>query len=477
MTLLDSTTTTQSFRSSSTRPELRLASSSRRINVFSRLSSSAVTHDGHLRHEILLLTRGGGGGNRRSGKASSSSRSTDGIASDEADDEAEQETSEDDDAEVEASEDQEGGVAVASILRTVVVQVLTVVWAIVASAWKIVSSVLYKLMMMTSSSSSADGDSSESTSNETSRTIAARLAELNISTTEQPSAIPNWLVVGGTLAAALKRAKQEARLLVALTTTTSRANEPALRALLSKQVIKVANKISKKVSPNGSFLIWIGDDLKSLSTAGATTISRDKLYVLAPNNGKILGQSVMPQSEKDGGAKLADYLADLRQRHKKLLLALSKRRQELMWERERRDGYSQSVVSDERRREEKRLQLQEEKAAAVAAATRAAEIIARRAVLQRELPEEPDDETTSIVVAIRLPDGRKFQRRFARDTATSVLFNWADVVCAHEREKIQLQTMNGSQTLTYDDSADETTLSGIAPGKKAIAFRVLFVES
>jgi UBX domain len=377
-----------------------------------------------------------------------------------------------------------GGRGVTSMVLTVATKILAVVWAVISSVWNLLSSLL--------SSNSADPTTSNKTGSSSKSTPAVlldRLAALDMMT--EP--LPDCLVVTGTLTEALATARREARLLVALTTTRS---ESAIRAILSPQVLQVANKKSRKVSPNGSFFIWIGDDLPRSSGVGAAgagaSLSRDKLYVLMASSSsspKILGQSALPQSSSDG-PRLAEYLGDLRRRHRQLLLALHQRRQEQVWDQERRDHYSQSVVADERQREERRQAVEREKAAAAALATRAAQIVARRAVLQRELPDEPPllaaTTTTTgnsgniVVVAIRLPDGRKAQRRFLVDndditTTTAVLFNWVDVVFEHEREKVQLQTLDGSKTFTYELHRDEP-LTATTQGKKAIAFRVVLLD-
>lgn len=263
--------------------------------------------------------------------------------------------------------------------------------------------------------------------------------------------IPDCLQTG-TLSDALTAARREGRFLVAVSTSDT----TCLQALLSDEVVRLAERKSKSVSPNGSFLLWMEySDAK-----------KQRMRVLASANA-VLGESAPVQNPE----RLVHYLSDIRKRHRKVLLKRFKRRQEQVWADERRDKYSESVESDDRKQELEQLQAERRAKEAAEEIARKQAILDRRVVLNDALPDEL--ESGGILVALRFPDGVKAQRRFVETEDMNTIFNWVDACFAHDRETVSLQTLNGKQTFTFDEALNVASLGETIGNKTSIAFRVL----
>lgn len=253
----------------------------------------------------------------------------------------------------------------------------------------------------------------------------------------------------GTLAEALQAARREARFLLAVSTSDT----ACMQALLSDEVIKLAERKSKSISPNGSYLLWLEYSQKK------------RMRILASADA-VLGESAPVQNPE----RLVSYLSDIRKRHRKLLLKRSKRRQEKLWAEERRDKYSESVDSDDRRKQLEEMEAEQKAKQAAEEEARKQSILDRRVMLNDSLPDEL--ESGGILVALRFQDGGSSQRRFAETEYINTVFNWVDAIFAYDREKVSLQTLNGKQKITFDEES-EVSLSESIGDKKSIAFRVL----
>ena len=212
-----------------------------------------------------------------------------------------------------------------------------------------------------------------------------------------------------------------------------------------------------------SFLFWIGPPSPPL-------LQPSRLSVLA---GKKLLASTPPSSSRD---RTATWLADVRERNTDALAKLIQAQKERVWAQERQAGYTASVQKDTQQKKDTAARKAALAAELAAKAAQQQRILERRKELLEKLPEEPTEGTDIVTVALRFADGSKGQRRFAGEATTmQTLFDWVDAVFEIEREHVQLQTLTGSHTLRYSETADrEAPLLSLQ--KKMIAFRVTKVE-
>jgi hypothetical protein len=289
-------------------------------------------------------------------------------------------------------------------------------------------------------------------------------------------------ILTGPLQEALRQARSQGRLLVALIP----AHQPrkghdmdatAIESFLSQEVAAVADRKAKKDATTGSFLLW---STKSASSDAALAVKRLKvqtsnakgkkrpiLMVIYPHQvmdssgrvamvPRLLAQhhcSPPPSSET-----MAAWLNALRKRHAKQYTSMQTELRELELHKERREGYKASVQTDVENKLTEKREAEELQAREKAEQQRAQEILERREELRENLPEEPNkQDSNALTIALRLSDGRSAQRRFTSCTSLETVFGWVDVEFKIERESVTLTTMNGRLSFTWDDDC-ETTL-------------------
>jgi UBX domain len=142
---------------------------------------------------------------------------------------------------------------------------------------------------------------------------------------------------------------------------------------------------------------------------------------------------------------------------------------ELRLHKDRRRGYEGSVQSDLERQERERREQIEAMEREKAALERQKATLERRQALQESLPEEPPLSTPPsevMTVALRFPDGKSAQRRFAPDAKLASVFNWVDATFGIERELVTLTTLNGQKRYEWDEDDNvEMTLTEAGFGK------------
>jgi hypothetical protein len=137
---------------------------------------------------------------------------------------------------------------------------------------------------------------------------------------------------------------------------------------------------------------------------------------------------------------------------------------------ERTEGYRESVQSDIERKDREKKEEDERLEKEKAEEERKEAIEKRRKELKESLPEE-DTSGKAKKIAIRFADGRKGQRRFAPTEPLSAVLNWVDAIYEVDREKVVLTSMNGKQTMFWDDETNDKTLHEAGFGKNT-GFRV-----
>jgi F0F1-type ATP synthase membrane subunit b/b' len=179
-----------------------------------------------------------------------------------------------------------------------------------------------------------------------------------------------------------------------------------------------------------------------------------------------------PPPDEEG---MASWMNTIRKRNGKCYTALQHEAKEMEIQKERLEGYTESVKSDTERKKQEAKAKAEQQAKDEAEAKRQQELKERRIELKKSLPEDIKSGTDNNVkkVSLRFADGRSGQRGFAADQPLSVLFNWVDAMFEMERETVILTTMNGKLTFSWDgeQSIHQTTLEDAGLGKMT-AFRV-----
>jgi len=173
---------------------------------------------------------------------------------------------------------------------------------------------------------------------------------------------------------------------------------------------------------------------------------------------------------------MANWLGTLRKRHGKQYLAMQTVLKELQYFKERKEGYHESKKSDKERQkreqeEAKRLLIEQQ---AEVARLEALEV--RRKDLLATLPKEATGKDAK-KIAVRFADGRSGQRSFNPNQPLRDVFNWIDATYELERELVILTTMNGKQTLTWEDDVDQEKTLVDAGIDKNTGFRVSIRET
>jgi len=296
------------------------------------------------------------------------------------------------------------------------------------------------------------------------------------------------LILGCPLADALREARTKARLLVAFIPASGPAKNKkspdhlAVRSLLSAEVSKAADKRSRKSAETGSFVLWgakAGSPeaiaaMKRLKAKQPKGEKRPTLLVAYP--AQVFSPSGVPKlvpkllaqhhcSPPPSPESMAAWLNALRKRHSKQFAAMQHDLKEAHLYRERQEGYKSSIQSDVQRKEDEKKAEAERVANEKAEQERLAALEERREELKDSLPDEPaKDATGAITIALRFADGRAGQRRFDASTPLTTVFNWVDALYGLERERINLTTMNGQKTFSWDDIG-ETTLKEAGLGR------------
>ena len=303
-------------------------------------------------------------------------------------------------------------------------------------------------------------------------------------------------ILTGSFHDALKEARKQARLLVALVPAHSpkkkdKNDREAVESFLSENVATVARKKAKKGADTGSFVLW---SAKALSSEAALAIKRLKvqttnnkgkkrptLLVVYPNQkldnaGRLkMAPRLLAQhhcSPPPSAETMAAWLNALRKRHAKQYATMHTELKELELFHERKQGYKESVKADIEMKEKEEREAAERKAREEAEKKRAEEIRERREIIRDNLPEEPPkSDKDARTIALRLADGRSAQRRFAPDTSLETVFGWIDVTFEEEQENVTLTTMNGKLSFIWEDKDTTLQESGLP---KMAALRVTF---
>jgi ATPase subunit of ABC transporter with duplicated ATPase domains len=165
---------------------------------------------------------------------------------------------------------------------------------------------------------------------------------------------------------------------------------------------------------------------------------------------------------------MASWLNSLRKRHGKQYLAMQTVLKELQYFKERKDGYQESKKSDKERQKREQEEAQRLLEEQQAEQERLDALEERRKQLLQSLPEEATGKDAK-KIALRFADGRSAQRSFHPDQPLTDVFNWVDAMYEIERETVILTTMNGKQTLVWDDHAKTLMDAGV---DKNTGFRV-----
>ena len=332
---------------------------------------------------------------------------------------------------------------------------------------------------------------------------------------ELPSKFASAVMTSSTtsLAEAMRRSNADARFLVVYISRwgSSRANGVAIPNLMSREMIKLANRrpLGKKQSSDASsYYIWIVDDdgdydpalkrlrlkpparRKSSSKSSpsksatppilaivypSTAVSSSGKLTVAP---RVLSQHHChpPPSSPE---VLTSWINATRKRHLRDFAKLQHDRKEVQLQRERTEGYRASVEEDSVREARERAEAERERRIEEEEGRRQEELAARREVLRASLPEEPEPgDPGSSTIALRFADGTRDQRRFPSDASVDSIFDWIDVEHGIERERLELGTMNGSRTFVHGGGGDggvASTIEGAGLGKMT-ALRVGIVE-
>lgn len=170
---------------------------------------------------------------------------------------------------------------------------------------------------------------------------------------------------------------------------------------------------------------------------------------------------------------MATWLEMLRKRHAKHYVAMQKVVKELQYLKERKEGYAESQKTDKERQKQEKEEEEKRLAAEKAEEERLEALETRRKELKENLPEEAKGNDAK-KIALRFTDGRSGQRRFEPTQSLADVFNWVDAMFEIEREKVVLTTMNGKQTLTWDDNEKNLEEAGVT---RTTGFRVSVKET
>lgn len=293
-------------------------------------------------------------------------------------------------------------------------------------------------------------------------------------------------ILGGSISDALKKARDQARLLVVFIPTSrpgkgkKNLDEEAIQGFLSAEVATVAEKRARKKEETGSYLLW------SAKSGSAEAVAAVKRLKAAQTNSKGQKRPILlvayPAQVVDGGMPrivprllaqhhcspppspemMAAWLNALRKRHAKQYASMQLAVREEQLYRERQEGYHGSIQSDLERQERERREREARMAREKAEKERRQAIVDRRQQLRESLPAEPLAPNAKLI-ALRLADGRSSQRRFSPDTKLSTIFNWVDAEFELEREAVTLTTLNGQKSFSWEDT--DQTLADIGFAK------------
>jgi hypothetical protein len=291
-------------------------------------------------------------------------------------------------------------------------------------------------------------------------------------------------IEGGSIQDALQQARSQSRLLLVLIPSNrpdrqTAADKIAIESFLSVEVAKMAEKPAHKSIPTTSFLLWSARAKSPEAVVAAKRLNLEpnpKRPVLLVATSKKASSTASCQvlsqhhcNPPPNATTMASWLNTIRKRHKKLYQKMQHAQKELQIAQERVEGYRTSIVQERQRQIDEKAQKEEEEARAQAAAAHAEAIQQRRVEFAATLP---DPANGSMTLAVRFADGTSHQRQFDPETATlETVFNWVDVVAEHEREKVVLTSLNGKQTLAWEEEHKTRTLGEMGWGKM-VAFRV-----
>ena len=326
---------------------------------------------------------------------------------------------------------------------------------------------------------------------------------------ELPSKFASAVLTSSTtsLAEAMKRSNADARFLVVYISRqgSSKANGVAIPTLMSREMIKLANRRplgKKQNSDTSSYYIWIVDDdgdydsalkrlklkppakrkSKSPSSKSAappilaivnpsTSVSSSGKLTVTP---RVLSQHHC-QPPPGSPEVLTSWINATRKRHLRDFAKLQHDRREAMLHRERTEGYRASVEEDAVREARERAEAERQRRLEEEEERRREELEERREVLRESLPEEPEPGAAgAATIALRFADGTRDQRRFPSDAPIDSIFDWIDVEHEIERERLELGTMNGSRTFVHGGE-EALTIEGAGLGRMT-ALRVGIVE-
>jgi len=281
----------------------------------------------------------------------------------------------------------------------------------------------------------------------------------------------NTKIMNGSLSDSLKACRGQAKLMIAYIPSkrvgkAKSSDAQAAISLCSEEVDEVVSEYK-----GGSFERWGcvgGTSESSLVTKRIRASQRKNIPTLAvvypaqvidPSSGrpkivpKLLAQHHC--SPPPDPQAMASWLKALRKRHSKQIKKMKQDVKEQELYLERKQGYRESAKSDREREEvEKKLEI-ERKRAEEAERIRTEELEERRRKFLEELPVEPPQGSPNVfTIALRFADGRNAKRRFNGDDEMKYLFNWVDAEFSIEREKVELATMNGSKTFTFNIFGD-----------------------
>jgi len=278
-------------------------------------------------------------------------------------------------------------------------------------------------------------------------------------------------IMNGSLSDSLKACRGQAKLMIAYIPSkrvgkAKSSDGQAAISLCSEEVEEVVSEYK-----GGSFERWgcVGGTSESSLVAKRMRASQRKniptlavvypAQVIDPSSGrpklvpKLLAQHHC--SPPPDPQAMASWLKALRKRHSKLIKKMKQDIKEQELYLERKQGYRESAKNDREREEiEKKLEI-ERKRAEEAERLRNEELEERRHKFLEELPVEPPKGSSNVfTIALRFADGRNAKRRFNGDDEMEFLFNWIDAEFSIEREKVELATMNGSKTFTFNIFGD-----------------------
>jgi hypothetical protein len=336
----------------------------------------------------------------------------------------------------------------------------------------------------------ADGDDVDDVSESRSSDFGTFLSKsYDVEATREDDTSP---ILGGSINDALNIARSQSRLLVVFIPSSrpgrgkkNADDKKAIESFLSAEVATMAEKRARRKEEGGSFLLWgatAGSPeavvaMKRLKAQQANNKGQKQPVLIVAYPAQAVDGRGQPQivpkllaqhhcSPPPSSETMATWLNALRKRHAKQYASMQLQSREAQYFKDRNEGYKESLKSDKEREEREAREEAERIAKEKAEKERQETIKKRREELRDLLTDEPgNDAADTKTISLRLADGRFGKRRFAADAELADVFNWLDVTFEIERESVQLTTMNGKSSFSWEGG--DSTLAEAGLGRMA----------